>query len=569
MRFLTLASDYDGTLAHNGIASEDALEGLRQLRKSGRRSILVTGRLLEDLRTVFGELELFDAVVVENGAVLYDPATREKKALAPAPDPAFVAALRAKNVSPLDVGDVIVSTWHPHEETVVQTIRELGLDLAVIFNKGAVMILPAGVNKATGLAAQLSALGLSLHNVAGIGDAENDLAFLAACEASAATANALDSVKSACDLVTSSDHGAGVAEFIERIIGDELSGVPSIDRRHAIDLGSTAEGERVSVPARCKGVLLAGTSGGGKTTFVSGFVERLSAQGYQFCIVDPEGDYASLTGAIAVGDAQSPPNLDTLAGVISAGQNPVVSLLAVQQDDRPAFAHRLMARIAELRAASGRPHWVVLDEAHHLFPEQSEALPAVDVTPSTFFVTTRPELVLAGALVDVEIVVAVGDDPSTTIEAARKILGASGPGAVVALDHAHTGTAVVWKRSEPERLLVISTTPGKSELRRHVRKYAEGELAPEKSFYFTGPEGRQNLRAQNLMTFAALSDGVDDETWHYHLGRHDYSNWMQVSIGDDELAEAVRKTEDDSSLSPRESRDAIIAAVRQRYTSPG
>jgi hypothetical protein len=569
MRFLILASDYDGTLAHNGVASDDALEGLRQLRKSGRRSILVTGRLLEDLRAVLAELELFDAIIVENGAVLYDPATREKRALAPAPDPAFVAALQMKNVSPLEVGDVIVSTWHPHEETVMQTIRELGLDLAVIFNKGAVMVLPAGVNKATGLAAQVSALGLSLHNVAGIGDAENDLAFLAACEASAATANALDSVKNACDLVTGGDHGAGVAEFIERIIADDLSGVPSIDLRHAIDLGSTADGERVSVPAGCKGLLLAGTSGGGKTTLVAGFIERLSAQGYQFCIVDPEGDYASLPGTIAVGDAQSTPNLDTLAGVFAAEQNPVVSLLAVEEADRPAFAHRLMARIAELRAAAGRPHWIVLDEAHHLFPAQSEALPAVNITPSTFFVTTRPELVSAGALVDVEIVVAVGDDPSATIESARRILGASDPGAAVALDHAHTGTAVVWKRSDPARLLVIATTPGKSELRRHVRKYAEGELAPEKSFYFTGPEDRQNLRAQNLVTFAALSDGVDDETWTYHLARHDYSNWMRNSIGDDGLAEAVRKAEDDSGLGPRAARDAIIAAVRERYTSPG
>ena len=160
MRFHALATDYDGTLAHNGIAGADAIEALRQLRKSGRRSIMVTGRSLADLRTVFPELELLDAIVAENGAILYDTSSHEVRELASPPSPEFIEALRAKNVSPLDIGNVIVSTWHPHEETVLQTIRELGLDLTVSFNKGAVIVLPSNVNKATGLAAQR----LELHH---------------------------------------------------------------------------------------------------------------------------------------------------------------------------------------------------------------------------------------------------------------------------------------------------------------------------------------------------------------------------------------------------------------------
>ena len=291
MRFHAVASDYDGTLAHDGVAGPEALEALRQLRKSGRRSILVTGRLLRDLQEALPDLDLFDAVVAENGAVLYDPARREARSLAEPASAAFVEALRAKNVTPLDVGDVIVATWHPHEETVLQTIRELGLDLTVIFNKGAVMVLPTNVNKATGLEAQAAAMGISMHNVAGIGDAENDLAFLVRCEASAATANALPSVRAACDLVTSGEHGRGVAEFIGRIITDELSGVDSVERRHRIALGKEQDGASVDISAACSGVLLAGTSGGGKTKLVTGFIERLSALGYEYCVVDPEGDY--------------------------------------------------------------------------------------------------------------------------------------------------------------------------------------------------------------------------------------------------------------------------------------
>src|SRR5690606_35731228 len=126
---------------------------------------------LDDLRNVCPKLELFDCVVAENGAVLHRPAAREEKVLAGRPPQRFIDALRERGVEPLSVGRVIVATWEPHHTTVLETIRELGLELQVIFNKGAVMVLPAGVNKATGLAAALDALGLSPHNAVGIGDA--------------------------------------------------------------------------------------------------------------------------------------------------------------------------------------------------------------------------------------------------------------------------------------------------------------------------------------------------------------------------------------------------------------
>src|SRR6266446_10126510 len=51
---------------------------------------------------------------------------------------------------------------------------------------------------------------------------------------------------------------------------------------------------------------------------------------------------------------------------------------------------------------------------------------------------------------------------------------------------------------------------------RHSRKYAEGELGEDKSFYFRGQEGSLNLRAQNLVLFLQIAEGVDDGTWLYH-----------------------------------------------------
>ncbi|MEU3164376.1 RNA-guided endonuclease TnpB family protein [Streptosporangium sp. NPDC006930] len=126
-------------------------------------------------------------------------------------------------MEPLRVGSAIVATTEPHAETVLDTIRELGLEMQVIFNKGAVMVLPSGINKATGLTAALAELEMSAHSTIGVGDAENDHAFLPACECAVAVANALPAVKERCDLVTEGEHGAGVVELIDRILENDLA----------------------------------------------------------------------------------------------------------------------------------------------------------------------------------------------------------------------------------------------------------------------------------------------------------------------------------------------------------
>src|SRR6201996_9403650 len=282
MRYLVLCTDYDGTVATDGRVLPETEAALERLLASGRRLVLVTGRELDDLQKVCPRLDLFEYVVAENGALLYHPATGEETPLAPRPPETFVALLRQRGVGPISVGRVIVATWEPHETMVLATIRDLGLELQVIFNKGAVMILPAGVNKATGLAHALAKMEISPHNTVGVGDAENDHALLASCECSAAVANALPTLKNAADIVTQADHGAGVVELIDELLRDDLaSREPKLTRHHVLR-GTNEEGEEVRIPPHGQTVLVVGEKGVGKSVLATRLLDRLATQGYSF-----------------------------------------------------------------------------------------------------------------------------------------------------------------------------------------------------------------------------------------------------------------------------------------------
>jgi hydroxymethylpyrimidine pyrophosphatase-like HAD family hydrolase len=223
MQFLAVAADYDGTLANDGSVGEETLETLARVRESGRKLLLITGRELESLRSVFPDLGLFDLVVAENGALLYHPATGEERLLGKIPPALFVEAMRRSGANPLSVGRCVVATVRPYEAAVSQAIRKFSLDLQIILNRESVMVLPAGVDKGTGFRAALAELGLSAAGVAGIGDAENDFAFLNLCGFSVAVANAIPSLKAQVHLVTSGEDGAGVVEVLQKLLAGEGS----------------------------------------------------------------------------------------------------------------------------------------------------------------------------------------------------------------------------------------------------------------------------------------------------------------------------------------------------------
>lgn len=218
MRYLALATDYDGTLADNGRVEEETVAALRRLAATGRKLILVTGRQLPDLQQVFPQYTLFDCILAENGAVVFTPSTSELRTLAEPPSPRLVAALRQGGIEPLYTGQVVVATVEPNAIAARKIIDELGLDHRVILNKGSVMILPSAINKASGLRTALEELHIRLRDVVSVGDAENDEPLLEMAGFGVAVANALDSVKARADLVTDAPYGAGVVEVINWIV---------------------------------------------------------------------------------------------------------------------------------------------------------------------------------------------------------------------------------------------------------------------------------------------------------------------------------------------------------------
>jgi HAD superfamily hydrolase (TIGR01484 family) len=563
VRYVALATDYDGTLAEDGRVSDQTVAAVEELRASGRRTIMVTGRLLEDLRAEFDHLELFDRVVAENGAVLFDPRAQQERVLGEPPGEEFVEALRDRGVDPLSVGRVIVATWEPHQDAVLDVIREHGLEMDIIFNKGAVMVLPPAINKASGLEACLADLRLSAHNVVGVGDAENDHAFLSVCEVAVAVANALPAVKERADVVTRGERGDGVRELIAMMLEDDLESVERGLDRHLVQIGFDREGSAIGVRPLRTNILVAGPSGTGKSNVTASFLEMLSSSAYQFCLIDPEGDYEGVEQGIVVGDPSHPPDeAHVLELLDDPSTSAVVNLLGIPLDDRPGFFELLLSRVQQLRSTTGRPHWVVLDEAHHMLPEawHRTGFSLPHELRSLLMVTVHPDRVAPAALEAVDLVVATGDTPADVIEAFARASGIAGPKTIPQVDQ---DELLLWRR-EGDRAIPFAPIEPSGERRRHLRKYADGDVQ-EKAFVFRGPEDRLQLRAQNLSVFSQMADGIDDETWLHHLRGGDYERWFRDAIKDEDLAGAASEVRHEAA-GPSKSR--ILEEIRQRYTLP-
>ncbi len=253
-------------------------------------------------------------------------------------------------------------------------------------------------------------------------------------------------------------------------------------QRHHILLGTgTDNNAELYLKPYGVNVLLTGTSGGGKTTLATGIIERLIEQAYQVCIIDPEGDYANLEDTIMLGSSNRSPDPEEVLQLLEKPQQSVViNLLGIALEDRPAFFTRLLPRLQELRARTGRPHWIVVDETHHLLPAALE--PATLLLPQNMYgmmmLTVQPQHVAKDMLALADVIITIGEAPHETLRHFSETLGLPPPPLVAqTLEQGHAVTVGKARGSFPSAVPHRATA---FERQRHIRKYMEGELSKER-----------------------------------------------------------------------------------------
>jgi hypothetical protein len=459
---------------------------------------------------------------------------------------------------------VIIATWEPYEQIVLDTIKTSGIERQVIFNKGAVMILPTGINKATGLQALLHNLHFSLHNTVAVGDAENDGAMLLAAECGVAVSNALPALKSMADWVTDKRHGEGVMELMDQLMDNDLLQLAGKSTKHNLELGKEENDIPFSISPYRSGILVSGVSGGGKTTLTLSIVESMVHKGYQCCLLDPEGDYLELPGAIVLGNGTSLPSIEEIKVLLKdSAQNLVICTLSIPLADRPSFFAQLMPVLLDLRRHYGHPHWILLDEAHHLIP--STAGVALDWLTGDFnnfiLISTSPHALAPAILSKVGLILTIGSNPSYPIKQFCDVLGLTRPEVIPSLGQ---NEICVWEKGDARSPYKVQFNQPSQLQQRHKKKYAQGDMGGN-SFVFTGPAKKLHLVANNLILFMHIAEGIDDDTWQFHLHRKDYTRWFADVIHDPELAEAGEEAE--KMKGPQASRKHIVDFIAQKYTA--
>jgi hypothetical protein len=313
---------------------------------------------------------------------------------------------------------------------------------------------------------------------------------------------------------------------------------------------------------------LCGQSGSGKSTLVTGLLERIMEKKYQICLVDPEGDYENLQGCRTVGDEKRAPSIEHVKQVLEEPESQVVvNLVGVPAPDRPVYFASLITELQKQRLRSGRPHWLVVDEAHHVLPSEwaltSATMP--EEPSNLMLITVHPGHVAPAALRRINTILVVGREPKTLIDEFAKAIDIETP----EMENADLPRGeALWWQVEENHAIRLKLEPSRTEHYRHRRKYAEGQLEPERVFRFRGPDGKMDLPAGNLNMFVQIAEGIDAETWLFHLKRADYSNWIHHSLGDRQLAQEIERIEKDESLPDRESRNRVKSAILQKYATP-
>jgi hydroxymethylpyrimidine pyrophosphatase-like HAD family hydrolase len=553
MIFKALACGYDGTLASEDRLGPDALAALRKAREAGVWLILVTGRTFFELTRVCEHLDLFDGVVAENGGVLYFPAAATIKALAPPPPPQFLAELDRRGVA-YQLGHVVVGTARGDEAVVRAALAEVGASLALVYNRTALMVLPAGVGKGSGTEQALRAFGLSSHDVLALGDAENDLDLFDACGWAGCPASPVPELLRRADWSFPGEDGAAIARAI---VGPILNGLLPLDRsaRQRIDLGWAARTNQiVSIPSRGVNVLVHGDPSSGKSWFAGVLVERLRERRYAVCVIDPEGEYGALARlpGVSLVEAHDAAAVDAAFRRFEADPAAcvVIDLVAFARlPKKVEMIERCLLAARDTRRRLGLPHWIVVDEAHYSLHREGVAERALAIEDKGFcLVTYKPSWLRPSATNAVDVLILARATGAHELAFLGSFLTASGgcsEGVIPALADLAPGEFLLMKKETGSTWLASTfTAPHRATSHvRHLKKYSGAAVRPEHAFLFRSPNGHLEATADSLDGFRRIVTTASDAALGHHAGRGDFSRWIRDVFSDRELAAQLRKAE--------------------------
>jgi len=571
MKFTVLALDYDGTIARDGWLDHDVKAAIAEVRASGIVVVLVTGRILAQLRQFTGDLNFVDAVVAENGAVLYFPGGSQRLIGRP-PSASFLERLRLRGVE-FGTGQCVVETdavWAPQ---VLGVIREEELPLVMLFNRGRLMVLPQAISKGIGLREALTMLRLSAHNAVGVGDAENDHDLLAACEFGVAVGWGSKALQQTADAILPGDGPNAVAPYIRQIAKEMRIPRERIERS-SLALGTTEDGSLLKLAIRSRNILIAGEPRSGKS-WVNGLAcEQLILQGYSMCIIDAEGDYRTLEtlpGVVVFGGDTPPPELPDLTRVLRhPNMSVVVDLSHVPYQEKVEYLNTLLPMLASLRRATGLPHRIVVDEAHY-FLHEPNVRELLDLELGAYtLVTYRLSDLHADLRKAVEGIIVKRTTDSNEVCALVAMVGQKNAESewkaiLGGLDVAEAvllpGVQEAGGRPMRFRLLPRLTTHV-----RHRTKYLDVQLTEGRGFVFTDNGKPVGHPVRSLKEFICVLETLPLPVLEGHARRGDFSRWISDVFHDHVLGSAMRKVEQRYRLGHIQNLYSSLAySVEERY----
>ncbi len=573
--FRAVAVDFDGTLAGaSGLVDDDTLAAVAEARARGVRVILVTGRIVNELRAVLPDVEdLVDAVVAENGAVVVTPAGVRQ--LAAPIGRAVSPALTDRGVAHR-TGQVLIACAATDEPAVLEVIREFGLDCRLVRNRSELMIVPAAVTKGAGLLEALGDLGLSYHNIIGVGDAENDHSLLDACEIGVAVADAVDAIRAHADVVLDRPDGQGVADLLR---GPLLAGRAHLHpRRWQITLGVDDRGQAVALPASQLNVAVCGGTGEGKSYLAGLICEQLIDLGYSLVVFDPEGDHVGLgqrRSVLVTGgdDRRLADPADVVRLLRHRYATVVVDLSHLDPAGEAAYTAGLSGELEAHRAATSVPQWMVVDEAHNSHGRTGTALSVFNPAAKGYLlITWRPQELSADAVAALDAVIALGSPhPAAPIVDLTAAVANMPRAEIARLLHGPTGRAVMAWRDRPGQAVAITLGSRITPHLRHHHKYAHAGVDPTRQFHFrTQPDTPTGQVAANLDQLQAELVRCERGVLRHHCPNHDFSRWIAAVFHDQSLAADLAAAE--ARLRARspaavveQVRLALIAALQARY----